>query len=113
MRCSTMIAALPLRLLLIVGLAASGVAAATDQDVPAMMQKYGCNLCHSDRETMAGPSWVDIAAEYRGKPKAEAKLVAVVKKGVHGGGPWPMPPLPEVPDADAQTIVHYILQQKP
>jgi len=113
MRCSTTIAALPLRLLLIAGLAASGVAAATDQDVPAMMQKYGCNLCHSDRETMAGPSWVDIASEYRGKPRAEAKLAAVVRKGVHGGGPWPMPPLPEVPDADAKQIVRYILAQKP
>ena len=105
-------AVISLRLVMLAALVTSGVAAATDQDVPAMLEKYRCTICHSDRETMAGPSWVDIAAEYRGKPKAEAKLVAVVKKGVHGGGPWPMPPLPEVPDADAQTIVHYILQQK-
>ena len=113
MRCPMKNTSLPFRLLLIAGLAASGIAAAADPDVPAMMQKHGCNLCHSDRETMAGPSWVDIAEAYRGKPRAEAKLVAVVKKGVHGGGPWPMPPLPEVPDAEAKQIVRYILRQKP
>jgi cytochrome c len=105
-------ALLPLRLLILAALVTGGAAAAADQDVPAMLEQYRCTICHSDRETMAGPSWVDIAAEYRGKPKAEAKLAAVVKKGVHGGGPWPMPPLPEVPDADAKAIVHYILQQK-
>ena len=104
---------MPLRFLILTALVVSGVAAAQDEEVPAMMQKYGCTLCHSDRETMAGPAWVDVAAEHRGKPKAEATLAAVVKKGVHGGGPWPMPPLPEVPDADAKAIVHYILQQKP
>ena len=103
---------MPLRLLMLAALASSGAAPAQDQDVPAMMQKYGCSICHSDRETMAGPAWADVAAEYRDHPKAAATLAAVVKKGVHGEGPWPMPPLPEVSDADARKIVRYILDQK-
>ena len=101
-----------LGLLTVAALAFSAVAPAQDQEVPAMMQKNGCSICHSDRETMAGPAWVDIAAAYRGNPKAETALAAVVKKGVHGNGPWPMPPLPEVSDADTRKIVHYILAQK-
>ena len=112
MLCSHRTAVIALRFVMLAALVTSGVAAAADQDVPAMLEKYRCTICHSDRETMAGPSWMDIAAEYRGKPHAEAKLAAVVKKGVHGGGPWPMPPLPEVPEADAKRIVHYILQQQ-
>ncbi len=101
------------RPLLLAALAVSGFAAAADDpNVPAMMEKYGCGICHSDRETMAGPSWVDIAARYRGNARAAAILAAEVKKGVHGGGPWPMPPLPEVPDADTQAIVRYILAQQ-
>jgi cytochrome c len=102
-----------LRLLLPVALVASGIASAQERDAPAMMQAYGCGICHSDRETMAGPAWVDVANKYRGNPKAASTVVAVMKKGKHGGGPWPMPPLPEVSDADAQVIARYILAQKP
>ena len=99
--------------LLLAALAVSGFAAAADDpNVPAMMEKYGCGTCHSERETMAGPSWVDIAAKYRGNAKAVTILAAEVRKGVHGGGPWPMPPLPEVPDAQARRIIHHVLAQK-
>lgn len=101
-----------LRLLLLAALAVSGTVSAQEPDAPAMMEKYGCGICHSDRETMAGPSWVDIAAKYRGNAKAVTILAAEVRKGVHGGGPWPMPPLPEVPTADAQAIARYILAQQ-
>ena len=77
------------------------------------MEHYGCSLCHADREPMAGPSWAEIAAEYRANPRAAAILTDIVKKGKHGNAIWPMPPLPEVTDADAKRIVHYILEQKP
>jgi cytochrome c551/c552 len=99
-------------IILAAALVVHGIATAQDRDAPAMIQTYGCTICHSDRETMAGPPWVDIAAKYHGNPKAASVVVAVVKKGKHGGGPWPMPPLPEVPDADAQVIARYILAQK-
>jgi len=91
---------------------ASALAGAAEPAVPALMEKYGCTICHSDRETMAGPAWVDVAAHYRHDAHAPAHLAAVIKRGVHGAGPWPMPPLPQVPDADAKRMVRYILAQK-
>jgi cytochrome c len=106
------LAAISLRLLIPAALLVSGIAAAQDRDAPAMMEAYGCNICHSDREALAGPAWVDIAARYHNNPKGASIVVAVMKKGVHGAGPWPMPPLPEVSDADAHVIARYILAQK-
>ncbi len=91
---------------------AGTAARAQDGDVPALLEQYRCTICHSERETMAGPAWIDVAAAWRGKPTAEAALLAVIRKGEHGAGPWPMPPLPQVPAADARKIVRYILAQK-
>ena len=84
------------------------------EDVQALLQSYNCRLCHSDYETRTGPAaTVDVAAKYRGKKNAASTIVAVIRKGVHGEGPWPMPPLPEVSPADARRIAAYILSLKP
>jgi cytochrome c551/c552 len=91
-------------------LGAAGSAQAAD--APALLDKYKCSLCHGDTEAKAGPAYVDIAAAYRGKPKAEASVVAIIKKGAHGSGPWRMPPHPEVSAADATTMARYILSRK-
>jgi cytochrome c551/c552 len=96
---------------LVVGMLVAGAAGA--QDVPSLLKTHNCDLCHSERETRTGPSYVDMAVKYRNNPKAASILVAVIRKGVHGGGPWPMPPLPEVPPADANRIAAYILSLKP
>lgn len=89
-----------------------GVGAAHAEDAPALLQKYKCYICHADREPKAGPAYVDVATMYRGKPNATATLVAIVKKGAHGAGPWRMPPHPEVSNAEATKIVRYILSLK-
>ena len=75
----------------------------------ALLKRYRCEVCHAERETKTGPAYVDVAARYRGDPKAAARLTAEVKRGAHGAGPWHMPPHPEVSDADAGTMVQYIL----
>ena len=49
----------------------------------------------------------------KGNPKARAIIKTVVRKGVHGSGPWPMPPSPQVTAADADAIARYILALKP
>jgi cytochrome c len=82
------------------------------QDAAALFQRHGCTTCHADAEIVAAPAYADIAAKYRGKPKAATILRNVVRKGAHGEGLWPMPPLPEVPEADARTMVAYILALK-
>jgi cytochrome c len=109
-RCSS---ALP-GILLLLG-AANSLASGTGeaQDVAALFARHGCTTCHADAETVAAPAYIDIAAKHRGDPKAAATLRNVVRKGAHGEGIWPMPPLPEVPDADARKMVAYILALKP
>ena len=98
-----------LRLAALAIAAAGAAATACAQDAPALFERHGCTTCHADTEQLAASAYVDIAARYRHDPKAAAKLTAVVKKGAHGDGIWPMPPLPQVPEADARKMVAHIL----
>jgi cytochrome c len=91
----------------VTGLAVAGAAAA--EDPQALLQKFDCTVCHATDEAKTGPAFVDIAEHYRDDPQAVATLAAVIRKGVHGGGPWPMPPSPQVPAAEAKEIARYIL----
>lgn len=97
-------------LILAAAMLAAGAARADDAQV--LLRKHDCYLCHADRDAGTGTAFVEIADKYRGKPRAAAQLVAVVRKGAHGAGPWPMPPLPQVPSADAKQMVAYILALK-
>ena len=94
-------------------IAAPGVARAQTSQAQALLHEYKCYICHADSETKTGPAYVDVAAKYRGKRAAVAAVAAVVTKGSHGGGgPWHMPPHPEVSDTDARTMARYILSLK-
>lgn len=73
----------------------------------------GCMNCHMVDKKMVGPGFKDVAAKYKGDAAAEAKLIDKVKKG--GTGVWgtiPMPPNPNVTDANLKTIVQWILSGK-
>lgn len=97
-------------------LAAAGLligAPAMAADGQALAQKNACLSCHQVDKKVVGPSYKDVAAKYKGDKTAEAKLVEKVKKGGSGvWGPVPMPPNPQVPDADLKTIVSWILSIK-
>ena len=82
------------------------------QEPQALLQQYKCYICHADFEAKAGPAYVDVAASYRGNPKAVSIVAAMIRKGVRGNAPWHMPPHPEVSDADARTMARYILSLK-
>jgi cytochrome c len=99
-----------LMFLAIAALFTIGVAHAAD--APALLTKYKCYVCHADSEAKAGPAYVDVATALRGNPKAMAAVVAIIKKGAHGPGPWHMPPHPEVSDAEASVMARYILSLK-
>jgi len=99
--------------LVIVGAVSLTIGAAHAEDAPALLQKYKCYICHADKEAKAGPAYVDVATAIRGKPDASATLVRFIKKGSHSGGPWHMPPHPEVSDTEARTMARYILSLKP
>ena len=77
-----------------------------------VLERYKCYVCHADREARTGPAYLEVAEKYRGDSRARTMLVAEVRKGTHGSGPWPMPPHPEVAEADARTMVRYILSLK-
>jgi cytochrome c len=69
-----------------------------------------CTACHGVSERIVGPGFREISAKYAGDPAASARLAAKLKSG--GGGAWgaiPMPPQPQVKDADARALVQWIL----
>ena len=72
-----------------------------------------CMACHAVATKLVGPAYKDVAAKYAGQKDAETKLIAKVMKG--GSGVWgaiPMPANPQVSQAEAETLVKWILAQK-
>lgn len=89
----------------------SGAAGA--QSAEDLLKKNGCTACHSIDKKLVGPAYNEVAAKYKGDPKAAAMLFDKVKKG--GSGVWgqvPMPPNAQVPDAELKTMLTYILSLK-
>ena len=79
----------------------------------ALAKKYACTACHAIDKKLVGPAYKDVSATYKGDAKAEEKLSANVKKGGSGVfGPVPMPPNPNVPDADIAKLVKWVLSVK-
>lgn len=75
-----------------------------------LAQKNGCLSCHQEGRKVVGPAYKDVAKKYKGDAKAEAHLIEVMKKG--GKGVWgniPMPPNPNLSDADAKALAQWIL----
>ena len=72
-----------------------------------------CLACHSVDAKVVGPAYKDVAKKYAGDKTAEAKLVQKVLKG--GSGTWgqiPMPANPQVNEAEAKTLVKWVLALK-
>ena len=68
-----------------------------------------CTACHGVGERIVGPGFREVAARYAGDPAAAGRLTAKLKAG--GSGAWgttPMPPQ-QLKDADARTLVQWIL----
>lgn len=93
--------------LLAAALALSAGAASADQ---ALAQKSGCMSCHQVDKKVVGPAYKDVAKKYKGDAKAAEHIVSVIKKG--GKGNWgniPMPPHPQVSDANAKKLAAWVL----
>lgn len=77
----------------------------------------GCLECHGAAQKGVAPSFRDIAARYRGNPRARIELLETVKRG--GKGNWAeassgalMPPYsPRLSDVDIQRLVDWVLAQ--
>ena len=88
-------------------------APAQTERAQALLQTYKCYMCHADDSPKAGPAYRDVADLYRKDTRAVPKVTGVIRNGQHGGGPWHMPPHPEVSAADAEAMARYILSLHP
>jgi len=72
-----------------------------------------CMTCHTVATKLVGPAYKDVAERYAGQKSAEDKLVQKVLKGGSGvWGPVPMPANPQVSEAEARTLVKWVLSTK-
>ena len=72
--------------------------------------KNACLGCHAVDKKVVGPAFKDIAAKYKGQPDAVEKLAKKVRVGGSGvWGPVPMPANAALSDADAKTVVKWVL----
>jgi cytochrome c len=72
----------------------------------------GCMGCHAIDTKVVGPAYRDVAKKYAGDKTAEDKLV---QKVLHGGsGVWGTMPMPAglATEAEAKTLVKWILGAK-
>lgn len=84
--------------------------AAADLD---LARAKNCMSCHSVANKVVGPAFKDVAKRYAGQPDAQAKLTQKVLKG--GSGTWgvvPMPANAQVSEAEAKSLVQWILGLK-
>jgi cytochrome c len=94
------------------GLVVSQAASAADPALDLAKAK-NCLSCHSVGAKVVGPGFKDVARRYAGQPDAEDKLMQKVLKG--GSGSWgvvAMPANSQVTEAEARTLVHWILSLK-
>lgn len=98
-------------LILIAALAASSTATlAVTDDGASVAARNGCTSCHAPGKPMIAPSFSRIAAVYRGKPDARQELAQSIKAGSRAKwGAMVMRPNRDLPDAETQVLVDWIL----
>jgi sulfite dehydrogenase len=89
------------------------LAAGGDDPVQKLLDANACSGCHALGERVVGPSFREVAARYAADPQAAQKLKAKIRSG--GQGAWgqvPMPPNPNLAEADLAALAGWVLQQK-
>jgi len=91
----------------------SAHASAVAADTQRLLGEYKCYICHADHQAKAGPAYDDVAAQFRGKRNAVSVIATEIRRGIRRGGPWHMPPHPEVSVAEARAMARYIMSLEP
>ena len=82
----------------------------------ALAKSKNCMACHAVDKKLVGPSYKDVAKKYAGDAKAVDVLAARIIKGSEvGKGNWgavPMPPNPQVSEAEAKKLAAWVLSIK-
>ncbi|GAB2894703.1 c-type cytochrome [Paralcaligenes ginsengisoli] len=88
--------------------------AQSGDDAIKLLKDHACMACHAVDKKLLGPSFLDIAKKYKGASYAMQKLAGKIRDG--GSGVWgavPMPPHPNLDDADINSMLQWILAQTP
>jgi cytochrome c len=98
-------------------LAACGLGHAADAPASVgldLAKASGCLSCHAMAEKIVGPAFQDVASKYAGEKDAAATLAQSIRNG--SSGKWskriPMPPHPNLSNADLATLSKWVLAQK-
>ncbi|MFK7964113.1 MAG: c-type cytochrome [Burkholderiaceae bacterium] len=78
----------------------------------AMAKAKNCTACHAVDKKLIGPAFKAVALKYKEDGGAAQRLAGIVRKG--GVGVWgqiPMPANPQVSEAEAASLVKWILSQ--
>lgn len=88
-------------------------AAAAAGNGKELIAKSDCLTCHKEDTKVIGPAYKDVAKKYEATD-ANVKLLAgkIIAGGQGVWGEIPMSPHPQVSQADAETMVRYILSLK-
>ena len=91
-------------------IAAGLVAASPAQANMELAKKNNCMACHAVDKKMVGPAYLDVAKKYASDKDAAKALATKIKAGSKGvWGQIPMPPNPNLKDADAEALAKWIL----
>jgi cytochrome c len=79
-------------------------------DIQVLLEKNGCNACHSMTKKLVGPKWTDIAA----KNYSAKKIATLVKKPEPSNWPTypPMTAQPNVPKKELEKIANWLASVK-
>ena len=70
---------------------------------------YACTACHGISNKIVGPGFNEVLAKHQGKTDLVPYLAEKIKAGGSGVyGAVPMPPQPQISDADAKAIAEWI-----
>lgn len=89
----------------------------SDSDAPLkqLMQKNSCTACHYVDKRKYGPNFLEVSKKYEKADKTTlSRLIKKMRAG--GAGVWgedPMPPQPQLSQADAQQMLVLMLALKP
>jgi len=102
----------PVKLALASGATSSPKVVAPAAKMPInLAREQNCLACHVVEQKLVGPSFREVAARYKGKADAEARLAAKISQG--GSGNWgaiPMPAQPQVGADDVKMLAKWILE---
>jgi cytochrome c551/c552 len=80
------------------------------KDTKALLAANSCTACHGMTNKIVGPGFTEILAKHKGRADLEGYLTGRIQSGGSGVfGAVPMPPQPQLSEADARSIAKWIV----